>query len=256
MLQEIILAFRSFSLAHSFVQKHKLWKWILITGILYAILFCVGIYFFWIYSNQGIQYLFETTGITQWLESKNSSWLNFLIIVGQIIIVAGLMALYFSWFKYLFLIIGSPIFAFLSEQTEAKLTGKTYPFSIVRLFTDAGRAIGISLRNLLWQTVYLIAILLFSFIPVVGWISPIVALVVESYYFGFSMLDYNSERQGLPVSQSIRFIGQHKGLAIGNGLGFYLMHLIPVVGWVLAPSYAVIAAAISIHKLNGKAIDL
>jgi CysZ protein len=256
MLQDLILAFRSFSLAHTFIQKNKLWRWILITGILYAILFCIGIYFFWIYSNQGIQYLFETTGITKWLESKNSSWLYFLIIVGQIIIVAGLMALYFSWFKYFFLIIGSPIFALLSEQTEAKLTGKTYPFSFVRLFTDAGRAISISLRNLLWQTVYLLAILVFSFIPVVGWISPIVALVVESYYFGFSMLDYNSERQGMPVGQSIDFIGQHKGLAIGNGLGFYLMHLIPILGWVLAPSYAVIAAAISMQKLNGKTIDL
>ncbi len=256
MLQEIILAFRSFSLAHRFIQKHKLWKWILLTGIFYAILFSVGIYFFWIYSNQGVQYLFDKTGLSGWLQSKNSSWLYFLIIVGQLIIVAGLMALYFSWFKYLFLILGSPIFALLSEQTEEKITGKVYPFSILRLFTDAWRAIKLSLRNILWQSVYLIAIIILSFIPVIGWISPLMALMLEAYYFGFSMLDYNSERQNLPVSQSIRFIGQHKGLAIGNGLGFYLMHLIPIIGWVLAPSYAVIAAAISVQKLNGKTIDV
>jgi hypothetical protein len=31
-----------------------------------------NLYFFWIYSNQGIQYLFETTGITKWLESKEA----------------------------------------------------------------------------------------------------------------------------------------------------------------------------------------
>lgn len=256
MLQEIILAFRSFSLAHAFIQKYKLWRWILITGILYAILFCVGIYFFWVYSNQGVQFLFETTGLTNWLASRDSSLLYFLIIVGQIIIVAGLMAIYFSWFKYFFLIIGSPIFALLSEQTEAKLTGVTYPFSVTRLFKDAWRAIKLSFRNILWQTVYLLAILILSFVPVIGWISPLLALVIESYYFGFSMLDYNSERQGMPVGQSISFISQHKGLAIGNGLGFYLMHLLPVIGWVLAPSYAVIAAAISVQKLNGKKIEL
>jgi CysZ protein len=28
---------------------------------------------------------------------------------------------------------------------------------------------------------------------------------------------------------------------------FFSMHLIPVVGWVLAPSYAVIAATISLY---------
>jgi CysZ protein len=40
----------------------------------------------------------------------------------------------------------------------------------------------------------------------------------------------------------------HKGLAIGNGLMFFLMHLILIVGWVLAPAYAVIAATLSLHK--------
>ena len=60
------------------------------------------------------------------------------------------------------------------------------------------------------------------------------------------MLDYSSERNKLSAAQSIEFIGRHKGLAIGNGLVFYLMHLVPVLGWLLAPSYAVIAATISL----------
>ena len=60
------------------------------------------------------------------------------------------------------------------------------------------------------------------------------------------MLDYSSERNKLSSSQSIEFIGRHKGLAIGNGIVFYVMHLIPIVGWLLAPSYAVIAATISL----------
>jgi CysZ protein len=70
--------------------------------------------------------------------------------------------------------------------------------------------------------------------------------MVECYYFGFSMLDYSSERNKLSSSQSIEFIGRHKGLAIGNGIVFYMMHFIPFIGWLLAPSYAVIAATISL----------
>ena len=61
------------------------------------------------------------------------------------------------------------------------------------------------------------------------------------------MLDYSCERHKLSPSDSIAFIGKHKGLAIGNGLIFYLMHGLPIIGWVLAPAYAVVAATISLY---------
>jgi CysZ protein len=85
---------------------------------------------------------------------------------------------------------------------------------------------------------------------VVGWIAPLISLLVECYYYGFSMLDYSCERAKLPPAQSNRFISNHRGLAIGNGLLFYTMHIVPVVGWVLAPAYAVVAATLSLHKIK------
>ncbi len=106
------------------------------------------------------------------------------------------------------------------------------------------------LRNTLWQTVYTVSILILSLIPVIGWATPVLALFVECYYFGFSMLDYSSERNKLSVPASIDFVGNHKGLAIGNGMVFYLMHGFPVIGWIFAPSYAVIAATLSLHSLK------
>ena len=62
------------------------------------------------------------------------------------------------------------------------------------------------------------------------------------------MLDYSFERNKMSPQQSIEFTGKHKGLAIGNGLVFYLMHGLIGIGWVLAPAYAVIAATISINE--------
>ena len=64
------------------------------------------------------------------------------------------------------------------------------------------------------------------------------------------MLDYSCERHKLSPSASINFISQRRGLAIGNGLVFYLMHFVPFVGWVLAPSYALVAATISLYHQN------
>ena len=118
----------------------------------------------------------------------------------------------------------------------------------MQFLADIGRGIKIALRNTLWQTVYTISILILALIPVFGWITPLLALFIECYYFGFSMLDYTNERKGLSSAKSIEFINLHKGLAIGNGMIFYLMHALPVIGWIFAPGYAVIAATLSMQE--------
>lgn len=248
MLKEIIIAIQSYIEAHRFIVKHRLWKWIFVPGIIYAILFFAGIILFWNSSDSAIQQLLNITGLGKWMNAIEGGWLKFLFIFGQVILKLVLMLLYFSLFKYLFLIIGSPLFAYLSEKTEAIMEGKEFPFSFAQLIKDAARGIRLAFRNALWQTVYTVSILILSFIPVVGWFTPFFALLIECYYLGFSMLDYSSERNKLSTTQSIAFIGKHKGLAIGNGIVFYLMHMIIVVGWILAPSYAVIAATLSLLK--------
>ena len=248
LLKELITAIGGYFQAHRFIVKHRLWKWILIPGILYALLFCVGIYFFWQSSGDVIDYVFSKTGVKALMVKERDTWLRFLFIFGQLILQLILLLFYFSWFKYLFLIIGSPVFAYISERTEAIMNGTDYPFNIKQFTKDVIRGIALAVRNTLWQTVYLISIFILAFIPLIGWATPVLVLFIECYYFGFSMLDYSSERRKLSVAQSIDFVANHKGLAIGNGIVFYLMHAVPIVGWVLAPTYAVIAATLSLHN--------
>lgn len=248
MLKEIVISIQAYFQTHRFIIKHRLWKWILIPGFIYAILFAVGIYLFVWSSNSAIEFMIQRSGLSEWMEKMQSGFLRFVLIFAQIIINLILLLFYFSLFKYIFLIIGSPLFAYLSEKTESIIEGKEYPFNFKQLMKDILRGIKLALRNLLWQTVYTISILILSFIPILGWVTPLLALLVECYYLGFSMIDYSCERNKFSTSQSILFIGRHKGLAIGNGLVFYLMHLIPVLGWLLAPSYAVIAATISLFN--------
>ena len=247
MLKEIVIAIQSYFRTHQFISKHKLWKWILIPGILYMILFSVGIYFFWKSSDSAVSYLSNLIGIEKWLHRQQNSLLSFLFLMGEIMVRLTLVFFYFSLFKYIFLIIGSPLFAYLSERTEAIIEGKEFIFSWKQLWKDMIRGIKLAVRNTLWQTVYILSLLILSLFPIVGWITPVIILFVECYYYGFSMLDYSCERHKLTASESIEFIGKHKGLSIGNGMVFYLMHLLPFVGWALAPSYAVVAATISLY---------
>jgi CysZ protein len=85
-----------------------------------------------------------------------------------------------------------------------------------------------------------------SLVPLIGWITPLIALFVEFYYFGFSMIDYSLIRNKYSSQQSIALIGKHKGFAIGNGLLFYLLHIVII----FAPAYAIIAGTLSIYKVK------
>lgn len=256
MLKDIVIAIQAYGRAHVFIRKHKLWKWIIIPGLLYMIMFCVSMYFFGKSASYVIEFLSIKTGLRTWVENMRSGIAGFIFTIGGIILWLILMLFYFSLFKFLWLIIGSPIFAYLSEKTEAIIEGKPFPFNFLQLMKDIVRGIGIALRNAVWQSVYVISLLILSFIPIVGWVVPVFALLIECYYYGFSMLDYSCERHQLTASESINFISSRKGLAIANGLLFYLMHLIPVIGWVLAPAYSVIAATLSIYQPKDSDLDL
>lgn len=222
----------------------------MIPGIIYAILFTVGMYFFWQSANDAVTWASKQIGLEGWLQSQRSEVLSFLFVMAGLFVRLILVFFYFSLFKFMFLIIGSPVFAYLSERTAAILEGREFPFSFQQLMKDAWRGTRLALRNALWQSVYVFSLLLLSLIPVVGWISPLIALFVECFYYGFSMVDYSCERNKLTLPESIDFISKHKGLAVGNGLVFYLMHGVVVIGWVLAPAYAVVAATLSLHKIK------
>ncbi|HMZ47056.1 MAG TPA: hypothetical protein PLU36_09655, partial [Chitinophagaceae bacterium] len=57
MLKDFIIALQAYRKAHLFIQKYKLWKWIILPGLFYCILFLVGMYFFGNTANSFIEWL-------------------------------------------------------------------------------------------------------------------------------------------------------------------------------------------------------
>ncbi len=245
-MKEIVIAFQSWDEARRFIRENKLTKWIIGPGIIYSLLFIAGMFVFWQSSSQVIAWINSQLRIESWLQQERSEWLSFLFVMTGMMLNLILVLFYFSFFKYFILIIGSPVFAYLSEKTEAIIEGKDHQFNWKDIRKDCFRNIKLALRNCGWQSIYLIALILLSLIPVIGWVTPVIALLMECYYFGFSMHDYSYTRINLSLSQSIGFTSRHKGLSIGNGLLFYMMHL----AIILAPAYAIIAATLSVHKVK------
>jgi CysZ protein len=158
----------------------------------------------------------------------------------------------FAYFGgYIVIILMSPIFAVLSEKTEKVLTGNSYPFDADQLMRDIVRGVLLAMRNLLIETGFMIVVFFLSFIPLIGQIAAIILFFISCYFYGFSFIDYTNERRRLTLKQSVTFMRQNKGMAIGNGLIFSLFMLIPYCGYTLAGFAAilsVIAATIAVHE--------
>lgn len=246
MLKEIVISIQSWGEAHRFIIQHRLWKWVLIPGLIYAALFVTGMWFFGKSATVVIEYITHFLNLSGWMQKFGSNLLGFLFTITGVILWLTLLLFYFSFFKYICLIIGAPIFAYISRKTESILVNNEPSPGWSSIKPEITRGITIALRNCGWQTVYLVALILLSLIPLVGWITPLVALFMECYYYGFSMLDYNLARNNYNKSQSIHFIGRHKGLAIANGILFYMLHLLII----FAPAYAIIAATLTVNRVK------
>ena len=97
MLKEIIIAFQSYVKAHHFIRTHRLWKWILIPGILYTILFFTGLIFFWESASVVVRWIGHL-GLDRFLQHQRSAVLSFFFVMGGLTVHLVLIFFYFSLF--------------------------------------------------------------------------------------------------------------------------------------------------------------
>ncbi|MCC7298121.1 MAG: EI24 domain-containing protein [Bacteroidia bacterium] len=150
--------------------------------------------------------------------------------------------------KYVILIIMSPLLAYLSEKTESILTGKEYPFEIIQLLQDAWRGVLITLRNLGIELFFMaIGFFLSMVLPPVAPFIGLALFGLNSYFMGFSMFDYYTERQRMNISDSVGYIRQNRNKVLGLGLGFNVMSFVPFADWVIAPINGAVGAVLCLE---------
>lgn len=240
-IQETILSIQAYFKAIQFVGQHKLWPSIIAAAFfnIFAFIF-VGVVA-WVYTVQ----------LIDWLDSLISYpedwgiWSDILRFTLAFLIRFIIFLAYFNLFKYIILFVFAPVLAFISEKTQNILQQQTRQIRLQQVANDIIRGmfvavILIALQSLSWA----ILIMLCISVPFLAPFYAIFLFLSESFFFGASMLDYRNEYFHLTVSQSLKKIFSHKGLAFGNGLSLNLFMLIPVIGVLIGPSIAVISAGI------------
>ena len=158
--------------------------------------------------------------------------------------------------KYLVLVLLSPLLAALSVQTEHMLTGNKYVFDLKLYINDILRALTISGRNMGIQLLYMAAFFLITLIYALpDEVYQVLYFLIAFYFYGFSFMDYPSERRRLSVQESIKFTRKHWLAAFTLGAVYGGLFLIPNFGYalepgvVLAPIFGTVAGTIAVHRI-------
>lgn len=234
---------QSYAKAWEYIRTLRLWWYFLVPAVI-SIALAVGI------------------GATAWALSDNIGlWLAGLIpgawggkvieTIGQIFggLLVGAAGL--AVFKVLVLILAGPFMSPLSERIERHITGTPStgikPLQIVR---DMVRGIRVNVRNLFWELTFtFFLIILGLLLPFLSPLTPVFIFLVQSYYAGFGNMDFTLERH-FGYRDSIRFVRDFKGLALGNG-AVYLLLLLSGIGFIFALPLGTIAATLdSVERIR------
>ena len=245
--KQFFIGIRNYFKATSFIFKNNLAWTFLIPIALNIILFTVGYTVISNFIDYSQDFLFD------WINIEESGVLHSLISGVVSVFFNLLFFILFAFLSgYVVIIIMSPIFSYLSEKTEKILTGNVYKADFFQVIKDILRGVFIALRNLFIELLFVILMFFASFIPVIGWLSPIVLFFISAYFYGFSFIDYINERQQLSIKESIVNIKQNKGIAIGVGSVFAISLLIPGGSFIsiFVSIVSVVAAVISMKEVE------
>ncbi|MCW3072714.1 MAG: hypothetical protein JWO44_2604 [Bacteroidetes bacterium] len=253
MFKQFAAAVKAYGKAFSLVSNNNLWVYFLYPVAIFILLLAGGTAL--IDSLSG----FLKSQLIAWINLPKPGSTGASILAGALSFVLGIGLKIIFFFVYsillknLVLIVLSPVLALISERADEIITGNTYPFSFPQLIKDALRGSLIAICNTFIQLGLVLCCFALMLIPVIGWFAPVFLVIINYYFYGFSMMDYTSERYKLNAAASMRFARKNKGLAIGNGFIFALLFAIPFAGVIIAPILSVIAAtvvSIEAHQNN------
>lgn len=243
MIKNIITGLKAYADSLSLISNLKLWKYFAIP-ILISIITALTIGFSaYNFSDNIIDYI--SSLIPNW---NPPNWVRSIeiIVIGLIIVAIGLIL-----YKHIVMAFSAPFMSPVSEKIEQHLLGNIHLSQRETSFSQQlWRGIRINSRNLAKELLISIPVLLMGFIPVIGIFSTILLFLVQAYYAGFGNMDYTLERH-FDYKESINFVSKRKGLAVGNGIVFMLLLLIPVVGIIFVLPLSVVSATkITINELH------
>ena len=180
---------------------------------------------------------FSSHQIDAWIEYFLPSWLTWLEWLLWPILAVIFFLIIFYTFTIIANLIAAPFNALLAERIENKLKGlpmakfegyKSIPSLLARTFRSEA-------QKLLYMAKWFIALLIFSFIPVLNLVAPFAWLIFGAWMLAIEYVDYPMGNHGFYFKDELKLLKNNKGLALGFGAGVALLTSIPIVNFFAMP---------------------
>jgi len=246
MVNEALNGIRDYFVAYRLLNELNLWKYFRIPIIVSFLLGAAIIIASYSFADDVGAFIASAWGFS-W--GKDVVLTISIFIGGLLVFIVGVVI-----FKHALMIIVAPFMSPISEKIERHMYGivKRSGTGFKAQTSAFARAFQLSIRNFVMELLWVTPFFIFSFIPVIGPVFVTLIFLVQSYYAGFGNMDYTLERY-FPYQRSIEYVNAHRGIAIGNGVVFMLILLIPVVGILIVLPLSTVAATIStLRELHTK----
>ena len=191
------------------------------------------------------------TQFDQWIGNMIPTWLPDWVLDA---IMWILLPLFTSLLLVIVFFSFSIIANILAEAVEIKLLGKTPPaLSFKEILKDAPKLIWNEIRKLMYVLMWLVPLFIFSWIPVINIIAPILWVAFSSWMLAIDYHDYPMGNHQLKFPQQRALLQQKRTLALGFGLATLGATMIPFVNFLVIP--AAVAGATALYLENLKQIE-
>ncbi len=243
--EQLFLSFKYYGETFRFIDRHNLYGLLIIPAILGLGVTLFVAWIGWKTSESVIAYLMSIFSFRE----LTGFWGDLVEVVFRFVIRLLTLFLYLKIFRYLLLVILSPSFIWISKRIQAIQLGDKH--TSIPYFRSLFRCLGIALFNFIRDILYTgLVILVALIVTFLAPLAPFAIFFVESYFYGYAMMDYRNQFLHKSVIESRKVIHHNIGLTLGNGICFNLILLVPLFGVMLSPVLALIAAGISIDEVE------
>jgi CysZ protein len=223
-IHQITTGLRAFSDAFGIIRRNKMGKYFVVPVIVNIILAGLLIWGGW--------------GLGEWIrslwDSEHGGWLGWLGTAVQWVMPIVMFFLFIFIGGTIVNLLMSPIYTTISEKTDTSLTGRVFSSDAKQTVKDIWRSVVIALKSTIKQLVLTLLCLLLNIVPIIGQVLSITLIfIINSYYFGYSFMDYTNERYRRSVSESNNEVWHYKYLAITIG-AIYALPMYVLCGTFLA----------------------
>jgi len=196
------------------------------------------------------------TKFDQWINAMMPTWipewlLGWIMWIIWPLFSALLLLIVFFSFSIIANLLAAPFNGVLAEAVETKLQGKPpLALNFKEIIKDAPSMIWNEIRKILYFIAWMIPLFIFSWIPVLNIIAPVLWIALSSWMLAIDYHDYPMGNHQLKFPQQRALLRQKRSLALGFGLATLGATMIPFVNFLVIPAAVAGATALYLDKFK------